>query len=156
MSLKINSEIPAVYRAGFLKFSPALVSVCMSALLLACGHTPSPRDIAPGASFTTEILPDATKLFVYTERRQMLDEEIEEMNELAARRGDARRPKVSPVRSAQALRRNLEAMLAQNNYCRDGYLVLEQYEERKGRVIRGECKDAASASDRQRYSELPK
>ena len=136
-----------------------LFSLTACVALAACAHAPTPSDIALGASFTANILADGTKLFTYSERRLGRDEDmIDERRERGmAGQGDERvRPPMSRSRSAQSLQRNLAAMLAQNHYCRDNYMVLEQYEERTGYVIRGECRDPATDSDRQLFPQSKK
>lgn len=77
---------------------------------------------------------------------------LEEERQFNSQRSDRPQPKASAARIAQNVQRNLGAMLAQNRYCRDGYVVLEQYEERTGYVIRGECRDSANENDRRLFS----
>lgn len=114
------------------------------ALLAACAHAPDSGDVPPGASFEANILTDGTKLFVYAVRRGGAGD-----RESAGDGGP--RPQQASTRGAQNMKRGLEGMLAQNHYCRDGYLVLEQYDDRTGSVIRGECREAATAHDRELF-----
>ncbi len=119
--------------------------------LCACAHTPNASDIPPGATFTTKILADDTKLFVYSQRfaRRAPDggESEEGADEAAGRRDGAERG----AQIAQIAKRGVQAMLAQNHYCRDGYVVIEQYEEHGSFIIRGECRDAATSAERSKF-----
>ena len=135
---------------NFLRYSPLLIAV----LAAACSHTPGPADIPPGADFTANILADGTKLFTFSTR---LERGGGMFGGGSGRRGGGReegedgeeqRQRRSPVKPNQ---QGLQAMLAQNGYCRDGYVVLEQYEQHNQYVTRGECRDAATDADRERY-----
>ncbi len=127
--------------------------MCAAALWLsACAHTPSVDDIPPGATFTTKILPDDTKLFVYSQRfarRGANGGEADDgLSEAPERGGSGRSAEMAKISL-----RGVEAMLAQNRYCRDGYMVLEQYDQHGSYFIRGECRDAANAGDRSKFSQ---
>lgn len=121
--------------------------------LVACSHAPSANDIPPGVDFSTKILADDSKLFVYSQRFMRggppTSDEMDYTtidNPKVMRERDSMRamlPKVS--------RKGLEATLAQNNYCRDGYMVLEQYEQHGSYIIRGECREAATSADREKF-----
>ena len=110
----------------------------------ACSHTPDAGDVLPGATFTTKILADGTKLFVYAQRFARRDGDME---------GDGGNRGNRSAQVAQITQRGVQTMLAQNLYCRDGYVVLEQYEERTSYVIRGECREAATSADREKFSQ---
>ena len=113
----------------------------------ACSHAPSARDIAPGAGFTTKILPDSTKLFTYSQRFMRGGGDVSTIDRpQAMRERDGMRETMTKV-----AQKGLEAMLAQNGYCRASYMVLEQYEEHGSYIIRGECRDSATDSDRERF-----
>lgn len=120
--------------------------------LSACSHTPSIDDIPPGATFTTKILADDTKLFTYSQRFGRRGPNEGDMDDRASeeriRSGSSNRT----AQIAQTGLRGVQAMLAQNHYCRDGYMVLEQYEQHGSYIIRGECRDAANAADRSKFS----
>jgi hypothetical protein len=47
---------------------------------------------------------------------------------------------------------NLELRLADNRYCREGYIELDSYFSRVRSYIRGECKEAATDEDRQAFA----
>ncbi len=119
-------------------------------LLAACGHAPSARDVPPGASFAADILGDGTKLFTFSARlpqrpletaRSLQDEE----------RQQAEGHRRSRIDYAEGSKRALQAMIEENGYCREGYVLHELYEDRTDYVIRGECRDAATDADRARY-----
>jgi hypothetical protein len=117
--------------------------------LSACSHTPSADDIPPGATFTTKILADDTKLFVYSQRfARRGPGNGDGLDEAPDRGGSGRSEQMAKV----ALR-GMQAMLAQNHYCRDGYVVLEQYDQHGSYFIRGECRDAADADNRSKFSQ---
>jgi len=119
-------------------------------ILAACSHTPTAADIPPGATFTANILADNTKLFVYTQR---LGRGGPPRDEYAAIDGPGGREREAERAHAPQIAKNgVQAMLAQNHYCRDGYMVLEQYDQRGSYVVRGECRDAATADDRNKFS----
>jgi len=129
------------------------LAVCATALWLsACSHTPSADDIPPGATFTTKILADDTKLFVYSQRFARRGagggEGDDGLSEAPDRGGSGRSEQM-----AKTSLRGMQAMLAQNHYCRDGYVVLEQYDEHGSYFIRGECRDAANAAERSKFSQ---
>lgn len=118
------------------------------AVLAACAHAPGPADIPPAASFDAQILDNGTKLFVYRQRGlggpQREDDD--------PRRSGPPQRRLSSEQMQKIAQRGIAAMLAQNGYCRDGYMVLEQYEQQRSYVVRGECRDAANATDREKYS----
>lgn len=120
--------------------------------LSACSHTPSAADIPPGATFTTKILADDTKLFVYSQRFARRGpnggEGDDGLNEAPERGGSGRSAEMAKISL-----RGVEAMLAQNHYCRDGYVVLEQYDQHGSYFIRGECRDAVNAAERSKFSQ---
>lgn len=123
----------------------------------ACSHTPTASDIPPGAKFTTKILADDTKLFVYSQRfgrRGANGGDGEDgMGEAHGRGEGIGSGGPSRAQAAQIALRGVEAMLAQNHYCRDRYVVLEQYDEHGSYIIRGECRDAADSADREKFSQ---
>jgi hypothetical protein len=123
----------------------------LAALLIsACGHTPGPKDIPPDVDFATTILDDDTKLFTYSVRINRGGPDGLG-SQRPPGRGEGGEQKQQRRPSARASQKGVEAMLMQNGYCRDGYVVLEQYEERTKYIVRGECRDAANDQDRARF-----
>ncbi len=125
-------------------------------VLGACSHTPSAGDIPPGAEFTTKILADDTKLFTYSVRvlRAGSNGDGDDVSGDMPGRGSSGFAQNSGRRglSEQSMLRGVEAMLAQNHYCREGFVVLEQYDEHGKYIFRGECRDAATGAERERYA----
>lgn len=125
--------------------------VCLGALLAACGHTPSAQDVPPGATFSANILDNGTKLFTFSTRLPHQPHGGDNTVRRDEERPTDDRPRMH-ADMAQNNKKGLQAMLLENGYCRDGYVILEMFEERADYVIRGECRDAASDSDRAKYS----
>lgn len=119
--------------------------------LSACSHTPSVDDIPPGATFTTKILADDTKLFTYSQRLGRRGPANNEADDGASEERIRNESSGRSAQFAQTAQRGVEAMLAQNHYCRDRYMVLEQYEEHGKYIVRGECRDAANAAERSKF-----
>ena len=129
------------------------VALSMTALgLVACSNTPDASDIPPGAEFATKILADDTKLFTYSQRFMRGGMRAPETGDFQTIDNPQMMRDRDNMRAAisKASRKGLEAMLAQNNYCRDGYMVIEQYEQHGSYIIRGECRDSATNTDREK------
>jgi hypothetical protein len=120
-------------------------------LLAACSQMPGARNVPPGASFTADILADDTKLFTFSVRlpKPSLDRERGFRGEEDPQADGRRR---APIDYAEGSKRALQAMIEENRYCREGYVLHELYEDRLDYVIRGECRDAATEADRARFS----
>ncbi|HEY3700210.1 MAG TPA: hypothetical protein VGK97_12800 [Spongiibacteraceae bacterium] len=128
------------------------VSIAVLFYLAACSHTPTADDIPPDATFTTSILADNTKLFVYSQRFARGGAPREDYASPADRENTVRQRDAERTRAPLAAKNGVQAMLAQNHYCRAGYMVLEQYDQHGSYVIRGECRDEATAEDRNKFS----
>jgi hypothetical protein len=107
-----------------------------------------------GANFSANILDNGTKLFTFSTRlpRQRDADDVRAENKF---RRDTDQPEARPrlqADLAEANKKAAQAMLQENGYCREGYVLLEMYEDRLDYVIRGECRDAANDSDRAKYS----
>jgi hypothetical protein len=130
-------------------------TLTIAALLTACGHTPSANDIPQGANFSANILDNGTKLFTFSTRLPRTARDGDSVREESASRRGADQPEPRlrmQADLAQANKKAVQAMLQENGYCREGYVLLEMYEDRLDYVIRGECRDAANDSDRAKYS----
>lgn len=135
----------------FLPLSRAAGIAALSLLAAACSQAPAARDVPPGASFAANILDDGTKLFTFSvhlprpplETARSLQAQEQEQAE------GRRRMRADP---AEGAKKALQAMIQENGYCREGYVLHELYEDRTDYVIRGECRDAATDADRARYS----
>lgn len=122
--------------------------VLLPFILLAtgCAHSPGPADVMPGSDFVANILDDGTKLFMFSvPMRRPGGGDVRDMD--AGDGGQHARREAPRPPGPQAL----QAMLAQNGYCREGYVVLEQYEHQHRYVTRGECRDGATDADRERF-----
>ncbi len=134
------------------KYAQWTLPIAIALIMTACSHAPSADDIPPGADFAAKILADDIKLFTYTQPF-MRGGAAPEANDFQT----IDNPKMMREREnmraaiAKSARRGLEAMLAQNNYCRAGYMVLEQYEQHGSYIIRGECRDGATNVDREKF-----
>jgi len=127
-----------------------IASAALAALLSACGHTPSAGDVPPDANFSANILDNGTKLFTFSTHLPHQPRDGENMPRRGDQQGEERpRPHAD---MAGASKKALQAMLLENGYCREGYVVLEMYEDRTSYVMRGECRDAADDNDRARYA----
>jgi hypothetical protein len=120
--------------------------ILLAVVLGACSHTPGPDDIPPGADFSANILGDGTKLFVFSLRLAR-----PEGHGMGAMRGQEEEQRSRRPTNVKSMQQALQAMLAENGYCRENYVVLEQYELRNQYFIRGECRDSATESDRTRF-----
>lgn len=119
----------------------ALVALTLSSLLVACGSSPRQGDKIPG-TFRPDILANGTKLFTYTLGTPAPDR----------RANSGTMPPPGTRIDLPDPHKPLRALLEQNRYCRDGYLTLQQSRMGMQQVIRGECRDAATAEDMQRFS----
>ena len=130
--------------------------------LCACSHAPSADDIPADATFTTKILANDTKLFVYKQGGQRGGGGAPDGGGQGPGGGAGEAPDrggfgggAGPGRgqqSGQAAMRGVQAMLARNHYCREGFVVIEQYEEHGSYTIRGECRDAATSAEREIFT----
>lgn len=122
----------------------------LSLLAAACGNAPSARDVPPGASFAANILADGTKLFTFS--THLPRPPMETARSLQAQeRQEAEGRRLMRIDPTESSKKALQAMMQENNYCREGYVLHELYEDRTDYVIRGECRDAATDADRARY-----
>lgn len=120
-----------------LPVSLSLLAFALTLTVAGCSGGPAQREQLP-ARFEPSILANGTKLFTYT-----VDLPPQPSASLDRPTGGAR-----PIRIDNLL----EAALAENNYCREGWLVIDRYQTLRLARARGECKEAASAADLERYS----
>lgn len=108
--------------------------------------------------FETEILENNTKLFTFslaeshtnTAASAVFDETgTQARHDSIARSG--RDPRFNVT--IQYLRARVEMKLAENGYCREGYLELDAALAITQTFIRGECREAATERDIQRFSD---
>lgn len=110
-------------------------------VMVGCGNNMSKMQ-SVDEIFETEILDNDTKFFTFRLIRRALPS-----------------PGVMPAGRPRDdltmayLEARLEANLAENGYCRDGYLELDSSLAISQTFIRGECREAATQADRQRFSQ---
>ncbi len=129
--------------------------LALASLLAGCAGKAADGGAAPG-QLSTHIYDDGTKLFVYNLRS---DERLFALSPLDYRAGfsDGKRvysPEELRKRSARRLRSGLQRSLESSQYCREGFITLSSYASYGVASLRGECRDAATASDRQRFPNL--
>lgn len=130
-------------------------------LLTACSSNPGLSDIPGGSEFTAHILEDGSKQFVLKVRVRggSKDERMESRdagdNCFPCAPGEQRAGFRDGDRDLD-LKRVAKAMLAENQYCREGFVALEQYREGRAQILRGECRDTATAADRTRFARTSK
>lgn len=118
----------------------ALLTLCASIILLAgCSQQP-PHKPAEHVHFEVLILPNGTKLFEFAVKPPPVTRPASHALPQTESPGSRR---LSPER----LLKQLEQTLAETGYCREGYQVLERYPN----YLRGECREAATGEDRQRF-----
>jgi len=95
---------------------------------------------SPGDEFSTEITGNGTKFFTYIRHLPAGTEPNREKDE---------------KKQDDSLQEAVQARLDTSGYCRDGYLALERYQANGIARIRGECRDGATASDREQFPNQP-
>lgn len=121
--------------------SLAAAAGTLALLLAGCGSAPKKPEEIPG-TFRTDILANGTKLFTYTLGTPAPDR----------RANSGTMPPPGTRIDLPDPHKPLRALLEQNRYCRDGYLTLQQSRMGMQQVVRGECRDDATAEDRERFS----
>jgi hypothetical protein len=153
-----------------LMFTSSLACKCLAItlgfmLLSACSSAPGPKDIPAGTEFSTHILADNTKIFtlkIHPERDRGAGGAVREGEGrgrggdcFPCEPGDARGGGMGGGMRARALdmKSIATAMIAENHFCREGFVVLEQFQQERSQIVRGECRDSADASDRARFTQ---
>lgn len=117
-----------------------LAVVMTAALLLAgCGSNRSEPQAKPAelaARFEPRILDDGTKLFTYS---------VQLPRPGSSQLTRSRRPAEAPVDHW------VSHLLLENGFCQQGFVTLDHYQVRGRAVLRGECREAATAQDRERF-----
>lgn len=128
-------------------FIPLISAACII-LLSACSN--APKHPEPAALFTTNISDNGSKFFVYSLERHDTQGKRPQGGREGGREMGSRPPKGEKRGGGGKsfnLEKNLQALLDNNGYCREGYMVLE----RQQRSIRGECHETATNKDRERF-----
>ncbi|RZA02341.1 MAG: hypothetical protein EOO68_09795 [Moraxellaceae bacterium] len=115
-----------------------LITVSLCFVLAACS---TGRNFDPqGLQFKTLITPDHVKRFELSIAPRPVP-----IDPLSDRRGLESGP------SERQLKAMLKDALADNGFCREGFLPLGRYAGESNYKLRGECKDAASVEDIARF-----
>jgi hypothetical protein len=144
-----------------MKFNLILATLITTLTLSGCAkeHSQSPKS---SVSFVTNIEKDGRKLFSFNMTAEKPQDNQRRKNRKGERRGNR------PNRSARKERRvdnndrqstmqeraytALEKKLNELDYCREGYFELDSYFYRGQTQIWGECHDAATEKDRQKFA----
>ena len=124
-------------------------------LLPACSNHPDKRP-QPKEFFSTQISSEGSKFFVYRLELPARGKGDDHRRPAHGGRGgdSARAGAGSGKKSADMTvkpEQRLKALLADNNYCREGYVELERRQYSSGISLRGECREAATKQDRRRF-----
>lgn len=143
-----------MYR-GLVKNARPGVAVVLAAILTAgCGLSPVHR-ASLQESLDIRVLPNTSKLFTYrlvvpeSQRRPR----VRPYDSVRDARED-RRPREPLGEGAyRELRARAQEVVRQTGYCRDGVLELDYRLSREEMWFRGECREAASEADMERFGE---
>jgi len=126
-----------------IKIFKLAISFGLAALVTSCAsnHEKSERSY----QFLTRISASGLKLF---EVRELQTESRPKQTDI---RKTARNAKKTFQRSLNSLRKASEGLIAENQYCKDDFWVLEADIDFRGPYLRGECNDLASDADRQSF-----
>lgn len=133
--------------------------LCVAALIISLGAcSSSGRSYTSGKmteTLETEILPNASKMFVY--RLRWPEEAIPEHIRVArSTRSEAAYEQhgVDVNRNSyERLQANTGYVVEQMGYCREGFLELDSSVSRYHLWMKGECRESATSADRQRFGE---
>ncbi len=143
-----------------MRFLPIVALVGITGVIVGCAG-PDSKHSGPSVTqdFSTNISEDDTKSFIFT-----LNMKAPEGRGAKEPRGGRRNNQGPPDRggnSGNGLKRfktmfysRLDDKLKDSGFCREGYMVLESQFERGKSSLRGECKEAATAADRQAFGGL--
>ena len=139
------------------------LSVLVIAIALSSSCSSKKPHPAPVTYFSTNITVEGGKFFVY--RLEMPQRGGQEDGGRGSRPEKGKKPGggggrngASPPnngrkggRSEVNLKQRVDRLIAENRYCRDGYVVLDEYTGAGGVSLRGECRDGATPEDRSRF-----
>lgn len=140
-----------------------LVVLVMAISLSSACSSKRPRP-EPAIYFSTYITVDGSKFFVYRQEipqhtnRKKSGQSSHEMKgqRPSGGRGDGPQQERGRGRGPDrpdknSLTQRVDMLIAENSYCRDGYIVLDEYTDAEGVSLRGECRDDATSEDRGRF-----
>ncbi|MBV7316596.1 hypothetical protein KU855_13160 [Shewanella sp. NIFS-20-20] len=139
------------------KYSGLILGMATLVVISGCQLSPSISEAYAGKlrdNLVTRIGQDGTKLFTYSLR--LTDPVIGDEN----RRPTSRKEALRMERESRDLRDliaeqtelGLEKTLEMSGYCRQGYIELSRLIASDRGEIRGECNEAATAEDRQKFT----
>ena len=105
-------------------------------------------------TFSTKIYEDGSKIFSYT---QTMIRKRDKDRGKGKHRPDMDIGHKSPPdddKFVKRLEKDLKLFMAENNFCRDGFLKLDESLGGGRRSIRGECYDRATDEDRARFPNM--
>ena len=116
--------------------------------LCSCSGQPTTPDLQ---HFRTLITQEGTKRFELRMPSRARDDAILRRERQAMERSRDRRPPQNKPLTEKQIARQVDAVIAATKFCREGYILLGRHAGHTAQAFRGECKDAATASDRQRF-----
>ena len=131
-----------------MKTNSGLIAIlCLTITLTsACSTSNASKKRAEQLRFETRISASGLKHFEIRER-QPHDTESEGVHQESRQRAVPRSRK-SLARALKSLEKQATKVIADTQYCRRGFWVLDADSDHKGAYLRGECNDLASDSDR--------
>ena len=137
-------------------YKKLLIMLCVPMILVACASSQTKKPEIEEI-FVTDIKPNRIKLFSYT---------VTVSRPAGSRSGTGRGKRGGeggkqgggatgrPDRESmmKGIKEKLDVRLAETGYCREGYIVLGRRIDRGRSFIRGECKEGATADDREKFT----
>jgi hypothetical protein len=142
-----------------MKYRHILLILISTLGLLACANQAPPK-ASLHAVFTPQIRPNGLKRFTFTvvdlalERSSMTRFREKELERGTKSLDETRRKmnlKTVQKKKLEEITTLLNAKIAENGYCREGYTVANFYNERNRSEIQGECTEGASMADRENF-----
>ncbi len=124
------------------------MSIAALALLTACSSAPSTQGVQE--SFVTHIYPNDSKTFRYNFSRGDKTRPLIPYDQTGGFTDGRNVYTAAELRNKNEryLKGGIERTLAETNYCREGYFILDSLISYSGGSLRGECKEAASEADK--------
>ena len=137
-------------------FKNLLIMLFVPMMLVACA---SNQTIKPEIEeiFVTDIKPNGIKFFSYTvtESRPSGSRSGaggDKRGGEGGKQGGGATGRPDRESMIKGIKEKLDARLAETGYCREGYIVLGRRIDRGRSFIRGECKEGATADDREKFT----
>jgi hypothetical protein len=142
-----------------MKYRHILLILISTLGLLACANQAPPK-ASLHAVFTPQIRPNGLKRFTFTvvdlalERSSITRYREKELERGTKSLDETRRKmnlKTVQKKKLEEITTLLDAKIAENGYCREGYTVANFYNERNRSEIQGECNESAEIEDREKF-----